>query len=163
MASKVERLKEEFLFLCESKAKVTSGKKYSNETNNDENEMQCYESRIIIAALHFNTSTTLFVPRQDGGGQCYYDTVNYFSSVVYSFITVEDVPDLDPLFISVPYVGSVEENSPLVSADTFLLHNWTDVNVQRVFRKKTMDNTYVIRCISFSCCTFSHFFVLYLL
>ncbi|XP_053285353.1 cadherin-related family member 2 [Pleuronectes platessa] len=47
----------------------------------------------------------------DGGGKCHYAQINYFSSVVYSFITVEDVADLDPKFLGVPYLGRVEENS----------------------------------------------------
>ncbi|XP_077589784.1 cadherin-related family member 2 [Stigmatopora nigra] len=47
----------------------------------------------------------------DGGGKCFYDEINYHSSFVYYFITVLDVPDLDPKFLSLPYVASVEENS----------------------------------------------------
>ncbi|XP_077465512.1 cadherin-related family member 2 [Stigmatopora argus] len=49
----------------------------------------------------------------DGGGKCFYDELNYHSSFVYYFITVLDVPDLDPKFLSLPYVASVEENSKL--------------------------------------------------
>lgn len=38
------------------------------------------------------------------------------SSIAFAFITVLDVPDLDPQFIRLPYTASVEEGSPLVSA-----------------------------------------------
>ncbi|KAA8589119.1 hypothetical protein FQN60_010464 [Etheostoma spectabile] len=48
---------------------------------------------------------------EDGGGQCYFDETNYFSSIAFSFVTVVDVPDLDPVFVGTPYVGNVEENS----------------------------------------------------
>ncbi|XP_075337188.1 cadherin-related family member 2 isoform X2 [Odontesthes bonariensis] len=47
----------------------------------------------------------------DGGGSCASDEVVFLSSNVFSFITVKDVPDLDPLFIGTPYVGRIEENS----------------------------------------------------
>ena len=43
------------------------------------------------------------------------------SSITYGFITVVDVPDLNPRFISLPYRGSVEEGSPVVS-DVRTLH-----------------------------------------
>lgn len=34
------------------------------------------------------------------------------SSIAFAFITVVDVPDLDPQFLSLPYTGVVEEHSP---------------------------------------------------
>lgn len=36
------------------------------------------------------------------------------SSIAFAFITVIDVADLDPRFLSLPYTGEVEEHSPLV-------------------------------------------------
>lgn len=52
---------------------------------------------------------------QDGGGRCFYNYTNYQSSIVYSLVTVLDIPDIDPLFIGLPYLGRVQENSPVVS------------------------------------------------
>lgn len=55
-------------------------------------------------------------PLQDGGGQCFYSEINYHSNIVFYFITVLDVPDLDPKFLGLPYIGSVDENSAVVSS-----------------------------------------------
>ncbi|XP_034399067.1 cadherin-related family member 2 [Cyclopterus lumpus] len=66
--------------------------------------------------LNFTALSTFYrlkINATDGGGRCYYNTTNYFSSIAFSIITVKDVPDLDPVFIGIPYVGRVAENSPL--------------------------------------------------
>ncbi|XP_068182001.1 cadherin-related family member 2 [Antennarius striatus] len=47
----------------------------------------------------------------DGGGKCHYNETKFLSSIAFSFITVNDVPDLDPRFIGLPYEESVVENS----------------------------------------------------
>ncbi|XP_062250366.1 cadherin-related family member 2 [Platichthys flesus] len=68
----------------------------------------------LAKSLNYTSLSTFYrlrINATDGGGKCYYDNINYFSSVVYSFITVEDVADLDPKFLGVPYLGRVEENS----------------------------------------------------
>ncbi|XP_061691930.1 cadherin-related family member 2 isoform X2 [Syngnathoides biaculeatus] len=57
----------------------------------------------------------LSINATDGGGRCYYNETNYFSSIAYSVITVLDVPDLDPKFLGLPYIQSVEENSAVDS------------------------------------------------
>ncbi|XP_032410979.1 cadherin-related family member 2 [Xiphophorus hellerii] len=70
--------------------------------------------------LNYNTLSTFYrlrVQASDLGGSCTGDKV-FQSTSIFSFVTVEDVPDLDPVFIGGPYVGSVEENSP---ADTSVL------------------------------------------
>uniref|UniRef100_A0AAZ1XT94 Cadherin domain-containing protein n=1 Tax=Oreochromis aureus TaxID=47969 RepID=A0AAZ1XT94_OREAU len=71
--------------------------------------------------LNYTSLSTYYrlkINASDGGGRCHYTDTVYQSRVVYSFVTVEDVPDLDPEFIGIPYVGSVRENSPV---DTFVL------------------------------------------
>uniref|UniRef100_A0A3P9Q351 Cadherin domain-containing protein n=2 Tax=Poecilia reticulata TaxID=8081 RepID=A0A3P9Q351_POERE len=70
--------------------------------------------------LNYNTLSTFYrlqVQARDLGGSCSGEKV-FQSTKVFSFVTVEDVPDLDPVFIGGPYVGSVEESSP---ADTSVL------------------------------------------
>lgn len=67
-------------------------------------------STVIFINSHFGVLCLL----QDLGGSCSRDKVVQSTSI-FSFVTVEDVPDLDPVFIGGPYVGSVEENSPAVS------------------------------------------------
>ncbi|XP_068596706.1 cadherin-related family member 2 [Brachionichthys hirsutus] len=47
----------------------------------------------------------------DGGGRCHYNSTTILSNIVFSIITVVDVPDLDPKFIGLPYVGDVVEHS----------------------------------------------------
>ncbi|XP_037315940.2 cadherin-related family member 2 isoform X2 [Pungitius pungitius] len=72
----------------------------------------------LVGPLNYTSLSTFYrlkINATDGGGQCYYNQTNYFSSIAFSFITVVDVPDLDPRFLGTPYVGSVKENSP---ADT---------------------------------------------
>ncbi|XP_054890595.1 cadherin-related family member 2 isoform X2 [Poeciliopsis prolifica] len=74
----------------------------------------------LKSQLNYNTLSTFYrlkVQARDLGGSCTGDKV-FQSKSVFSFVTVEDVPDLDPVFIGGPYVGSVEENSP---ADTSVL------------------------------------------
>lgn len=70
----------------------------------------------LSGRLNFTELSTYYrlkINATDGGGRCYYDEINYFSSAVFSIVTVEDVADLDPQFISTPYFGTVKENSPL--------------------------------------------------
>ncbi|XP_073343232.1 cadherin-related family member 2 [Pagrus major] len=55
----------------------------------------------------------LKIKATDGGGKCHFPDIEYFSSIVFAFVTVEDVADLDPQFLGVPYVASVAENSPV--------------------------------------------------
>lgn len=72
----------------------------------------------LLGNLNYTGLSTFYrleINATDGGGRCYYDEINYFSSLAYSFITVEDVPDLDPQFLGVPYLERVEENSPIGS------------------------------------------------
>lgn len=64
-------------------------------------------------------SYSVFLYFQDGGGRCFYNETNYWSNVAFSFITIVDVPDLNPMFLGLPYVASVEENSPVVSAEVY--------------------------------------------
>ncbi|XP_060935794.1 cadherin-related family member 2 [Limanda limanda] len=75
----------------------------------------------LAERLNYTSLSTFYrlrINATDGGGNCHYQETNYFSSVVYSFITVEDVADLDPKFLGVPYIGRVEEN---VLVDTSVL------------------------------------------
>lgn len=70
----------------------------------------------LIKPLNYTSLSTYYrlkINASDGGGKCYKSDPEYLSSIVYSFVTVEDVPDLDPQFIGVPYVGSVREHSPV--------------------------------------------------
>ncbi|XP_072251400.1 cadherin-related family member 2 [Leuresthes tenuis] len=65
-------------------------------------------------SLNFTSLSSFYRIRftaTDGGGSCASDEVVTLSSSVFSFITVQDVPDLDPQFIGIPYVGRIEENS----------------------------------------------------
>ncbi|XP_078117590.1 cadherin-related family member 2 [Sander vitreus] len=69
----------------------------------------------LNGSLNFTALSSFYrlkINAKDGGGHCYLNETNYFSSVVFSFVTVVDVPDLDPIFIGIPYVARVEENSP---------------------------------------------------
>uniref|UniRef100_A0AAX7VUE4 Cadherin domain-containing protein n=1 Tax=Astatotilapia calliptera TaxID=8154 RepID=A0AAX7VUE4_ASTCA len=70
----------------------------------------------LIKPLNYTSLSTYYrlkINASDGGGKCHESDTKYLSSTVYSFVTVEDVPDLDPQFIGVPYVGSVREHSPV--------------------------------------------------
>ncbi|XP_028315581.1 cadherin-related family member 2 [Gouania willdenowi] len=69
----------------------------------------------LNGSLSYNSLSSFYrltINATDAGGQCYYDEPIYHSSSVISFISVEDVPDLDPQFIGLPFTASVEENSP---------------------------------------------------
>ncbi|KAM8909839.1 cadherin-related family member 2 isoform 2-T5 [Spinachia spinachia] len=73
----------------------------------------------LTGPLNYTSLSTFYrlkINATDGGGKCFYDTINYLSSIAFSFITIQDVPDLDPRFIGIPYVGTVKENSPLNTA-----------------------------------------------
>nr|XP_033948086.1 cadherin-related family member 2 [Pseudochaenichthys georgianus] len=71
----------------------------------------------LNGSLNYTALSTFYrlkINATDGGGSCYYRPIkNYFSRVVFSFVTVVDVPDLDPQFIGLPYVGEVEEHALL--------------------------------------------------
>ncbi|XP_054647918.1 cadherin-related family member 2 isoform X2 [Dunckerocampus dactyliophorus] len=54
----------------------------------------------------------------DGGGKCFYSDVKYLSNIAFYFINVEDVPDLNPTFLGLPYITNIEENS-LVDTSVF--------------------------------------------
>ncbi|KAF7664411.1 hypothetical protein LDENG_00178890 [Lucifuga dentata] len=70
---------------------------------------------ILNGNLNFTSLSTFYrlkINASDGGGACSGEVV-YQSSITFAFITVVDVPDLDPQFIKLPYVAFVEENSPV--------------------------------------------------
>lgn len=51
---------------------------------------------------------------QDGGGPLNGTDV-YQSTEVTAFITIKDVPDMDPQFLNLPNMVTIKENSPVVS------------------------------------------------
>ncbi|XP_061540968.1 cadherin-related family member 2 isoform X2 [Phycodurus eques] len=68
----------------------------------------------LTGALNYTGLSSYYrltINATDGGGRCFYNETNYYSSIAYYVITVLDVPDLDPKFLGLPYIGSVEENS----------------------------------------------------
>ncbi|XP_047441441.1 cadherin-related family member 2 [Mugil cephalus] len=68
----------------------------------------------LIQSLNYTSLSSFYrlkINATDGGGKCYFAETKYLSSSVYSFINVVDVPDLDPRFIGLPYIGSVKENA----------------------------------------------------
>ncbi|KAK0137337.1 Cadherin-related family member 2 [Merluccius polli] len=71
----------------------------------------CRSLYILIPHHLFQWWTTL-IPYQDGGGPIWggFQTQQGFT---YAFITVEDVPDLNPRFLAPPYTASVAEGSPV--------------------------------------------------
>ncbi|KAK5865039.1 hypothetical protein PBY51_016234 [Eleginops maclovinus] len=86
-----------------------------------------------------STFYRLKINATDGGGACYHKPKkNYYSSVAFSFVTVVDVPDLDPQFIGLPYVGRVEENTPVGSSvfRVTAIDQDTGVNDALIFRIK---------------------------
>ncbi|KAM7389525.1 hypothetical protein PAMP_023498 [Pampus punctatissimus] len=69
---------------------------------------------MLNGRLNYTDLSTFYrlkINATDGGGQCHYDKTDFFSSVVYSFVTVVDEADLDPQFIGLPYTGTVKENT----------------------------------------------------
>lgn len=69
----------------------------------------------LKGSLNYTSLSTFYQLRinaTDGGGKCYYNETNYNSNIVFVTIAVEDIPDLDPQFIGLPYIKQVEENSP---------------------------------------------------
>ncbi|KAM9850109.1 cadherin-related family member 2 [Aulostomus maculatus] len=73
------------------------------------------EVRLMGPLNHTSLSTfyRLKINATDGGGRCYYNETVYHSSTAISFISVEDVPDLNPQFLNLPITVRVEENSPV--------------------------------------------------
>ncbi|XP_028271478.1 cadherin-related family member 2 isoform X2 [Parambassis ranga] len=70
----------------------------------------------LIGNLNYTSKSTFYrlkINATDGGGRCYYNETKFYWSVVFSFITVVDVPDLDPRFIGIPYTARVVEDSPV--------------------------------------------------
>ncbi|XP_059918726.1 cadherin-related family member 2 isoform X3 [Gadus macrocephalus] len=69
----------------------------------------------LIQPLNYTSLSTFYRLKinasDDGGGEC--KMTKPLSSITYGFITVVDVPDLNPRFLSLPYRGSVEEGSPV--------------------------------------------------
>nr|XP_020446820.1 cadherin-related family member 2-like [Monopterus albus] len=68
---------------------------------------------ILNGSLNYTslgTSYRLKINATDGGGGCD-KKKDPLSSVTFSIITVVDVPDLDPQFINLPYIGNVLEES----------------------------------------------------
>ncbi|CAL8270234.1 unnamed protein product [Boreogadus saida] len=67
----------------------------------------------LIQPLNYTSLSTFYqlkiIASDDGGGSC--TMTEPLSSITYGFITVVDVPDLNPRFLSLPYSGSVEEGS----------------------------------------------------
>ncbi|KAL6475987.1 hypothetical protein MHYP_G00144860 [Metynnis hypsauchen] len=56
------------------------------------------------------------IKASDGGGPLYDDPNFVQSTVTTAFITVIDVPNLDPQFLNLPNLASVDEKSPVVQA-----------------------------------------------
>ncbi|XP_076842519.1 cadherin-related family member 2 [Brachyhypopomus gauderio] len=66
--------------------------------------------------LSFNDKSAYYqitITATDGGGQLYEDPNYVQSSDTTAFITVLDVPDLEPLFLNLPTMVTVDENSPV--------------------------------------------------
>lgn len=57
--------------------------------------------------------------RQDGGGPLNGINVVQSSSAI-AFITVKDMPNLDPQFLNLPNLADIQENSAVVSVFLFL-------------------------------------------
>ncbi|CAJ1058169.1 cadherin-related family member 2 [Xyrichtys novacula] len=73
----------------------------------------------LLGNLNYTALSTFYrlqINATDGGGKCHFSETVYHSSIAYALITVEDVPDLDPQFLNVPYMARVEENSPLAQS-----------------------------------------------
>ncbi|KAJ3580680.1 hypothetical protein NHX12_034266 [Muraenolepis orangiensis] len=66
-------------------------------------------------SLNYNSLSTFYrikINASDEGGPSWGGPVT-LSSVTYALITVDDVADLDPRFLLLPYIASVEEGSPV--------------------------------------------------
>ncbi|XP_029956873.1 cadherin-related family member 2 [Salarias fasciatus] len=71
------------------------------------------EVRLIKSLNHTqNTFFRLKINATDNGGSCFFNETVFNSNAVFSIITVLDVPDLDPVFVGLPYTARIEENSP---------------------------------------------------
>ncbi|XP_035505780.2 cadherin-related family member 2 isoform X2 [Scophthalmus maximus] len=101
---------------------------------------------VVKLAGHLNyTALSIFyrlkIKATDGGGRCYFNETKYFSSVVFSFITVVDIPDVNPQFMGVPYAGKVAENSPLNLSVFKVLAIDLDTGVNDVINYSIEDST----------------------
>ncbi|XP_038126067.1 cadherin-related family member 2 [Cyprinodon tularosa] len=66
--------------------------------------------------LDYNELSSFYritIEAKDRGGSCYSSETTFQSSNTISFFTVVDIADLDPIFLTAPYIGSIEENSPV--------------------------------------------------
>ncbi|XP_069387507.1 cadherin-related family member 2 isoform X3 [Paralichthys olivaceus] len=98
----------------------------------------------LAGPLNYTSLSTFYrleIKATDGGGQCHYNETNYFSSVVYSFIAVEDVADLDPQFLGVPYIGRVEENSPVDTSVFKVTAMDQDIGINDVIHYSIINST----------------------
>ncbi|XP_059201472.1 cadherin-related family member 2 [Centropristis striata] len=94
----------------------------------------------LNGTLNFTQSTfyRLKIIASDGGGHCHFDEPKFYSSTAFSFVTVVDVPDLDPIFVGLPYVGRVQEMSPLGTSvfTVTAIDQDTDINDEIIFSIK---------------------------
>ncbi|CAL9707262.1 unnamed protein product [Knipowitschia caucasica] len=73
-----------------------------------------FGSVILKDKLNYTSISTFYrlkINATDSGKKCYDDVEFSHSTPVFAFITVVDVPDLDPRFIGIPYSALVEENT----------------------------------------------------
>ncbi|KAM6977843.1 cadherin-related family member 2 [Aplochiton taeniatus] len=67
----------------------------------------------LVAKLNYTSLSTFYrlkINASDGGGELFGNQVVQ-STTAFAFITVIDVPDLDPQFLSLPYTAMVNEHS----------------------------------------------------
>ncbi|KAG7518021.1 cadherin-related family member 2 [Solea senegalensis] len=98
----------------------------------------------LAGNLSFTSLSTFYrlkINATDGGGQCHFNYINYNSNVVYSFVSVKDVPDINPQFIGVPYIGSVMENTPVDSTVFKVNAIDPDIGVSDVIHYSIEDST----------------------
>ncbi|XP_053734941.1 cadherin-related family member 2 [Synchiropus splendidus] len=70
----------------------------------------------LVKPLNYTGLSTFYrlkIRATDSGGKCFSPETISLSSFVFSFISVEDVPDLNPQFFGLPYVARVYESSPM--------------------------------------------------
>ncbi|XP_041757988.2 cadherin-related family member 2-like [Coregonus clupeaformis] len=70
----------------------------------------------LTKKLSFTSLSTFYqlrIKATDGGGPAYNGDTVYQSNTAFAFITVVDIPDLDPQFLSTPYATAVNEHSPV--------------------------------------------------